>query len=189
MSGGRLVNIDNQLTLIEDNLSYVEIWERIIDFCTECETMVISDDERIGFTIGKDINGEQFIAALRLHLIHLDAFILAAREKATLLCDDLFFRKMATYTKIRNINFASLLRYYVNDDFVVPIILELSKTNYLYIPFLARTDEEALELEKNILDGELKKKYYSNLLIAYNTAWKKVMEELFGEDIAFENIE
>ena len=82
-----------------------------------------------------------------------------------------------------------LLRYYVNDDFVVPIILELSKTNYLYIPFLARTDEEALELEKNILDGELKKKYYSNLLIAYNTAWKKVMEELFGEDIAFENIE
>lgn len=189
MSSGKLVNIDNQLTLIENDMSYVEVWERIIDFCSDCKTIEISDDERIGFTIGKDINGEQFIAALHLHLIHLDAFVLAAKEKATLLCDDLFFRKMATYSKIRNINFVSLLRHYVNDDFVVPIILELSKTNYLYIPLLARTDEEAIELKKNILDGELKKKYYSDMLIAYNAAWKKVMKELFGEDIEFEDLE
>lgn len=123
VSSGKLVNIDNQLTLIENDMSYVEVWERIIDFCADCKTIEISDDERIGFTIGKDINGEQFIAALHLHLIHLDAFVLAAKEKATLLCDDLFFRKMATYSKIRNINFVSLLRHYVNDDFVVPIIL------------------------------------------------------------------
>ena len=189
VSSEKLVNIDNQLTLIENDMSYVEVWERIIDFCADCKTIEISDDERIGFTIGKDINGEQFIAALHLHLIHLDAFVLAAKEKATLLCDDLFFRKMATYSKIRNINFVSLLRHYVNDDFVVPIILELSKTNYLYIPLFARTDEEAIELKKNILDGELKKKYYSDMLIAYNAAWKKVMEELFGEDIEFEDLE
>lgn len=183
VSPGKLVNIDNQLTLIENDMSYVEVWEKIIDFCTDCKTIEISDDERIGFTIGKDINGEQFIATLRLHLLHLDAFVLAAREKATLLCDDLFFRKMATYSKIRNINFVSILKHYVSDDFVVPIILELSKTNYLYIPLLARTDEEAIELKKNILDGELKKKYYSDMLIAYNAVWKKVIEEFWGEDI------
>lgn len=183
VSPGKLVNIDNQLTLIENDMSYVEVWEKIIDFCTDCKTIEISDDERIGFTIGKDINGEQFIATLRLHLLHLDAFVLAAREKASLLCDDLFFRKMATYSKIRNINFVSILKHYVSDDFVVPIILELSKTNYLYIPLLARTDEEAIELKKNILDGELKKKYYSDMLIAYNAVWKKVIEEFWGEDI------
>lgn len=96
---------------------------------------------------------------------------------------------MATYSKIRNINFVSLLWHYVDKDFVVPIILELSKTNYLYIPLLARTDEEAIKLKKNILDGELKKKYYGNMLIAYNVAWKKVMRELFGEDIEFEDLE
>ena len=61
--------------------------------------------------------------------------------------------------------------------------MELSKTNYLYIPLLARTDEEAIELKKNILDGELKKKYYSDMLIAYNAVWKKVIEEFWGEDI------
>lgn len=189
MSPGKLVNVDNQLTLIENDLSHMEIWERIIDFCTDCKTIEISDDERIGFTFGKDINGEQLIAGMHLHLIHLDAFALAAKEHATLLCDDLFFRKMATYTQIRNINFVSILRHYINSDFVVPIILELSKTNYLYIPLLARTDEEAIELTENILDGELKKKYYSDMLIAYNTAWENVIEEFFGEDIEFEDSE
>ena len=188
VSSGKLLNMNNQLTLIQNDLSHVEIWERIMDFCTECEKVYISDDDRIGFSIG-DINGEQFISAASLHLIHLDSFVLAKKEKATLLCDDLFFRKMATYGKIRNINFASLLRHYVDDDFVVPVVMELSKTNYLYIPFLARTDEEAVELKKNILDGEMKKKYYSDMLNAYNMAWKNVMREIFGEDVEFEETE
>lgn len=189
VSPGKLVNVNNELTLFENDFSYVKIWERIIDFCTECKKIEISDEERIGFSIGNDINGEQFIAAAQLHLIHFDSFVLAKKEQATLLCDDLFFRKMATYGKIRNINFVSLLRHYVDEDFVVPIIMELSKTNYLYIPLMARTDEEAIELKKNILDGELKKKYYSDMLMAYNAAWKKVIREIFGEDIEFEVIE
>lgn len=189
VSPGKLVNVNDQLTLIENDFSHVEIWERIIDFCTKCKKIQISDDERIGFSIGDDINGEQFIAAMRLHLIHLDSFVLAKKEQATLLCDDLFFRKMATYGKIRNINFVSLLRHYVDEDFVVPIVMELSKTNYLYIPLMARTDEEAIELKKNILDGKLKKKYYGDMLMAYNVAWKKAVREIFGEDIEFEDIE
>ena len=115
--------------------------------------------------------------------------MLAKKEQATLLCDDLFFRKIATYGGIRNINFVSLLRHYVDDDFVVPIVMELSKTNYLYIPLMARTDEEAIELKKNILDGEMKKKFYSDILIAYNVAWKNVMREIFGEDVEFEETE
>lgn len=185
VSPGKLVNVNNQLTLTQNDFSHIEIWERIIDFCTECKKMEISDEERIGFSIGDDINGEQFIAAAQLHWIHLDAFVLAKKEQATLLCDDLFFRKMATYGKIRNINFVSLLQHYVDEDFVVPIVMELSKTNYLYIPFMARTDEEAIELKKNILDGKLKKKFYSSMLMAYNVAWKIVVREIFGEDIEY----
>lgn len=107
-------------------------------------------------------------------MIQLDAFVLAKKEQATLLCDDLFFRKIATYGKIRNINFVSLLQHYVDDDFVVPIVMELSKTNYLYIPLMARTDEEAIELKKNILDGEMKKKFYSDILIACNAELAKI---------------
>ena len=189
VSPGKLVNVDNQLTLIKNDLAHVEIWERIIDFCGECTKIEISDEERIGFSIGDYINGEQFVAIARLHLIHLDSFILAQKKQATLLCDDLFFRKLATYGKIRNINFVSLLRHYVDKDFVVPIVMELSKTNYLYIPLIARTDEEAIELKKNILDGKLKKKFYSSMLMAYNVAWKNLLREIFGEDIEFDEIE
>ena len=101
--------------------------------------------------------------------------ILAQKEQATLICDDLFFRKIATQGKIRNINFVSLLRHYVDEDFAVPIVMELSKTNYLYIPLMARTDEEAVELKNNILDGKLKKKFYIDMLTAYNAAWKNII--------------
>ena len=189
VSQGKLVNVNNQLSFIKNDFSHIQIWERIIDFCTKCKKIEILDEERIGFSIGDDINGEQFISATQLHWIHLDAFILAKKEQATLLCDDLFFRKVATYEKIRNINFVSLLQHYVDKDFVVPIIMELSKTNYLYIPFMARTDEEAIELKKNILDGKLKKKFYSSMLMAYNVAWKNIVREIFGEDIEFDGIE
>lgn len=188
VSSKKLVNINNQLTVIEND-PHIEIWERIMDFCMECKTVEISDDERIGFSIGDYIDGEQFIAAAKLHLIHLDAFVLAKKEQATLLCDDLFFRKMATYSKIRNINFVSILRHYVDENFVVPIVMKLSKTNYLYIPLMARTDEEAIELRKNILDGKLKKKFYSGMLGAYNAAWEKVKREFFGGIVEFEVIE
>lgn len=187
VSSGKLVTIDNQLTWIENNISHIDIWERIIDFCEECNVVKVSDDDRIHFTIGEEINGEQFIAAAQLSVIHLDALILSAKENVTFLCDDLFFRKIATYGKIRNINFVSLLRHYIDDDFVVPIVIELSKTNYLYIPFLARTDEDAVEIRNNILNGKLKKKYYGDMLTAYNEAWQKVMVEVFGREIDYDD--
>lgn len=82
VSPGKLVNVNGQLALIENDYSHVEIWERIMDFCTECKKIEISDEERIGFSIG-DINGEQFVAAAQLHLIHLDSFVLAKKEQAT----------------------------------------------------------------------------------------------------------
>lgn len=180
LSPGRIVNIDNQLSMIKNDSSVIAIWEKIIDFCTACEKVEISDDERIEFSIG-DINGEELIAMAQLHLIHLDSFILAKKEKATLLCDDLFFRRLATNAEIKNINFASFLRNYVDVDIAVPIIMELSKTNYLYIPFLARNEEEALELKKNILEGTLKEKYYRNIINSYKAARQKVINELFGK--------
>lgn len=188
-SQGRLVNVNNQLALIPNDSSQIDIWERIVDFCMKCNNVRISDEERIGFSIGEDINGEQFISVAQLHSIHLDSFILAKKEQATLLCDDLFFRKLATYGQIRNLNFASLLRHYEDNDFVVPIIIELSKTNYLYIPIIARTDDELTELEKNLLQGELKQKYYSDMLTMHHNMRQKIIREIMGEDIEFEEEE
>ncbi|MCD8231851.1 MAG: hypothetical protein LUD14_08570 [Clostridiales bacterium] len=181
-SPGKLANINNQLTMIENDPSCIKIWERIIDFCENCKTIEITDEERIEFSFGENLNGEQFLSAAQLHVIQLDSFILAKKEQAIYLCDDLFFRKMATLDKIENINSASLLLYHRDENFVVPVVMELSRTNYLFIPLLARTDEEARELKENILDGELKKKYYSDMLVRYSV-WRRAIHELFGEDI------
>ena len=49
VSPGKLVNVNDQLTLINDNSSHIEIWERIIDFCTDCKKVTITDEERIRF--------------------------------------------------------------------------------------------------------------------------------------------
>lgn len=179
-SVGKLVTAGEKFTIVPYDTTNEEIWERIIDFCAECHQYSINDDDRIGCTIGEGINGEEFISATRLHMIHLDAFILCEKENATFLCDDLFFRKLASYAKIRNINFSSILQHYVDKDFVTPIVMELSKTNYLYVPLIARTDEEASELRKNLLDGKLKQKYNGELIERYRVAWQKVLKELFG---------
>ena len=44
----------------------------------------------------------------------------------------------------------SSLLHYEDNGFVISIIMELSKTNYLYIPLMARTDKEAIWLKKYI---------------------------------------
>ena len=181
MSVGTMYNIDGKLTIVENDIRCADVWEKILQFCDGLNICEVTDDDRIGFMIGNDINGEQLISALCLTSLHLDAFVVAAKKELTYLCDDLFFRKLATYGKMRNINFVSLLQHYVNDDFVVPIIMELSKTNYLYIPLYVRTDEEAIELKKNILNGKLKKKYYGIELVRRMQIFKAELEQAFAE--------
>ena len=99
VSEGKLVTIGNKFTIIPYGTQYIEIWERIIDFCDECQQYNINDNDRIAYTIGAEINGEEFVSAVRLHMIHLDALILCEKEKATFICDDLFFRKNCKYGK------------------------------------------------------------------------------------------
>ncbi len=130
-----------------------------------------------------DLTGERFVAGLRLNPIHLDALILAQRENATFLCDDLFFRKIATWMNLRNLNIVSLIKHYAAPDYVTQFIIELSKTNYIYIPFLsmARNDDEAHELYNNILTGEKKQIYYKDLLDRYVEVRDRILREFFGD--------
>ena len=146
----------------------------------------INDDDSIDYTIGGDLNGEELVSAIGLHRIHLDALILCEKEKATFLCDDLFFRKIADKAKISNVNVAAiLLQYYVDKEFIAQIVMEFSNTNYLYIPLIGRTDEEASELIKNLLNVKLKQKYNEEFLKLYREAFQKTLQELFG--VVFED--
>ena len=90
--------------------------------------------------------------------------------------------KIAAAKKIKNINFATML--YVNDDLdrVMPIVLELSKTNYVYTPIRSRNDKEFGQLVENLLDGNMKKTYYSAVFNAYLDAWNQVMRDSLGDN-------
>ena len=46
---------------------------------------------------------------------------------------------------------------------------------------MARTDEEAREIKKNVLTGRRKRMYYSAELKVYKMAYEKVMMEMLGE--------
>ena len=174
--------VDDKPVMQEPDKTVPEIWETILKFCQTCRALAVSDQERIDFKIADGLTGERFISGLRLSVIHLDALLLAQREKATYLCDDLFFRKMATWMGVRNLNIISLVQHYNDPDYMVPIIKELSKTNYVYIPLRARTDEEFVEICRNVLDGEKKEAFYSEIIQKFIEIRDRVLREYFGDE-------
>lgn len=164
MSSSTLYFVDDKPVMQDADKSIPDIWEAVLRFCQSCTTSQISDCERINFKIADGLTGERFVSGLRLNTIHLDALLLSKREKATLLCDDLFFRKIATWIGVRNLNIVSLIQHYTDSDFMVPFIKELAKTNYIYIPLRARDDDEFIEILGYLLEGKRKEAYYSGII-------------------------
>lgn len=160
-SGGNLVFVDDKLALVEPDEQLPLIWEKILDFCSDLPRENISDDERMeqGFIEGCTL--EKLIAVFRSENIQLDSFILAKRQNAIYLCDDLFFRNIAQMLGIQSINFASLLRCVVEKEKAEEIIVKLSETNYIYLPLDIISDERiAKKVVENLLHGKRKGKCY-----------------------------
>ena len=126
---------------------------------------------------------------MKMDKVQLDALILAERLNGVYYCDDLFFRKIAAHKKVKNINFATLLYAHNDLDIVMPILMELSKTNYVYTPFRCRNNEEGQELVNNLLEGEKKKLYYSQIFNAYIYVRDQIMKQYFEEERADESEE
>ena len=74
-------------------------------------------------------------------------------------------------------------------DIVVPILMELSKTNYIHTPFLYRNNEEGQELINNLLKGEKKNIYYSKFFNTYIYVRDQIMKQYFKGDKAGESKE
>ena len=174
--------VEDKPVLQEMDKTIPELWENILVFCKTCVTESITDQERIDSSFANEISGEQFFSDMKISFIHLDALLLAKKEKATLLCDDLFFRKMATSLNIRSVNIVSLIQHYTDLDYSVPLIKELSKTNYIYIPILYRNDEEFCEIVSYLTDGEKKDLYYGDIFRRFFEVRDQIMKQLFGDN-------
>ena len=182
VSPGTLIPLeDGKYTILEPDKQIPEIWDSIINKCKNFRTEAITDEERIAYEILEGYSYERLFARMNMDKVQLDALVLAERLDGVYYCDDLFFRKIAAYKKIKNINFATLL--YANDDLdvVMPILIELSKTNYVYTPVRCRNNEEGRELVENLLDGEMKNTYYSQFFNSYINVRDQIIKQYFGD--------
>lgn len=179
-SVGSLVPLDDgKFTIVEADKRLPDIWESIINKCGRYPVETVTDDERISYEIVNGYTWERLFAKTKIDKVQMDAMIVAERKKGVYICDDLFFRKIAAYKQIKHINYATLL-YSIEDlDVVMPILVDLSKTNYIYTPFRFRTNEEAKQLVVNLLDGKKKNIYYSQFLNAYFRVCRQILEQNF----------
>lgn len=180
LSVGSISFVDGKPLMLPANKKLCDIWETILSFCEKCKRITITDDERVQCRISDGLSGERLMVGLGLNYIHLDALILAQRENATFVSDDLFFRKTASAMKVRNLNIASLAQHFRDDNLIYEFVMQLSKTNYIYIPLMAKDDTSAHELYKNIMTGEWKKKCYGEMFRYFNELRRRVWEQLFG---------
>lgn len=165
------------------------ILERIVRMCQELKTVPVTNDERINYEMLEGVTGEQFISDLRIDQIQVDALIVAEKQNATYMCDDLFFRKLASFKKIKNVNFTFLLYHYTNHSQIKDVVLGLSKTNYIYTPLLYETQEEAYELIQNLMNGKRKSQLYGEFLNFLLSYLKATYSQLIDYDATDQNYE
>ena len=85
---------------------------------------------------------------------------------------------------VRNLNIVSLLQHYTDSDYKVSFIKELAKTNYIYVPLQARSDNEYVEILGYLLDGKRKEIYYREIMHRFVDVRKRVLREYFGDEFA-----
>ena len=85
------------------------------------------------------------------------------------------------YVSSNVITIASLVLHFMDQSIVHSFLLELSKTNYIYVPPFSFTDEEALEYIGNISTGEKKLLYYGELINRYHEINEQILQENLGE--------
>ena len=157
------LNNDN-LTFLNYDEKVPEILERIVEECKKFKIVKVEEDEHINFEIIDGcLKAEIMVADMKTNVVQMDALIVSSKLDAKYICDDLFFRRLATQKGIKNTNFSSMLRILGDLETSVPIIIELSKTNYLIMPFLFRNDEEARKILLNLTSGKIKKEYYNHI--------------------------
>jgi hypothetical protein len=164
VSPGLIALDNNNIAILNYDESVPEKLEKIIDECKKFKVVCVKEEERINYEIIDGcLKAEIMVADMKTNVVQMDAFILSSKLDAKYVCDDLFFRKLAAQKGIKNTNFSSLLRLLVDLDTSVPIIIELSKTNYISMPFLFRNDEEAKEILKNLTNSKIKREYYKHI--------------------------
>lgn len=181
-SVGQLIfDANGKAILLKEHDQYIlKWWERIRDYCIHFQTVSVTDQERISLAIIKDISAEEFVKDMRSGTIELDYLIVGKKCQAIYVCDDLFWRKLASYLNIENINSPSLAFGMKVEKRARAFVEKMSEINYLYPSFLLTDDTAwAKRVISNLLKNKYKEEYFRPIISrAYLQARKEVMRSL-----------
>lgn len=180
ISLGTLMELeDGSPVMLPFDDSIVDIWSRAYELCLLFSQIEVASEERENVDVVEGVSAELLFSMFKLDKSQLDCLLLARKtEEAIFMCDDLFYRKIASALGVHNSNFTSLLFLLEDRSEAVNGCLNLSKTNYLYVPFMFENSEQMRNLFQNLLEGERKRQYYRPMIDKLiSNAWAAI----FGE--------
>ena len=87
---------DGEIILIKPDLEEVDGWERILKIAVNFKQCSVTDQEVLEFPFLEGCDMDRLRSVFKLSRNQIDAMILAKREKAVYVCDDLFLRKIGS---------------------------------------------------------------------------------------------
>lgn len=175
ISPGTFVELsDGRPAFMPFDKSEVDHWNNIYEKCLKFQKIAISSHDRKDFAILDEINTESLFSVFHISKAQWDCLVLAKiTQDAIYMSDDLFLRKLATTAKIKNMNTASMIYSMVDKNKAFQVSKKFSETNYIYSPLIYNNFEECEVIWENLLRGQYKGKYYTELL-------HSIFEQAFG---------
>jgi len=178
ISPGKLVKASDSggYIILPQDETIIEMWSELLELCVSFELQKVTTEELVEFPFVDGMTAESLFASLKLDRSQLDTMVVAKKENAVLLCDDLFYRRIANILEIRNSNLSALLYEYNEIEPVDTIerVKKLAKTNYIYIPMIYDIYKDAEIIWQDLMTGQYKQHYYGIFL---NDAIRRVFEQ------------
>lgn len=189
ISPGKLITTnDGKMIMLQNDVTIVDIWRQMYEFCNTLETVEVSNEERSSFNLIKDVDSEKFFSKMKYDDCQFDAFILAKNNNLVLIMDDLFFRRLAEYSGIHTTNSMFVL-YSDNSDEAYDAAEKLSKTNYILTPILYKDAKSGERFWKNLLHGKIKTVVYGQQFrLIYERARHMISAYGTGNDIGLSTV-
>ena len=123
---------DGEIILIKPDLEEVDGWERILKIAVNFKQCSVTDQEVLEFPFLEGCDMDRLRSVFKLSRNQIDAMILAKREKAVYVCDDLFLRKIGSACGITCNNSLFLLKalYQKNPVQAAKVLKKISKSDY-----------------------------------------------------------
>lgn len=177
ISPGKMYSLpDGKIAMCPPDHSELSAWKSILEACLDFRIEKVLDNEVAEFPLLEQISAESLFNQLKMDRSQLECMILAKKEEAILLSDDLFYRKLTTSMGIQNINSGCFLKYRESEDSIQDVLVKMSTSNYIYIP-LSEVDAKNLRVViDNLVNGKYKKKYYSYIFESIIKAYTDFFE-------------